>query len=265
MAGCVARFRLLLPHWRRPTQEMIGPRGGRSGTRGHKHRRPSRYVDIPTSTPPTCPFVVPGPPPFLEGSAYTTNYALRPNMFPHIRYQFQPHETAMNNSIAQDPIIPQKPSNTQSVPQSVVPRTESSSSQVTSQASNISELYVEPEGDGGAIGGILKIIMPLERILRKNGAARLKDVLSDACEKSTKPQWMSEEVWKGLCNYWDTLEFKAKVERNKRNRASNCGGRGSSLHTCGSIPFTEAPRRLVMASLSKDVESSPIEIDSAAE
>lgn len=76
---------------------------------------------------------------------------------------------------------------------------------------------------------------------------------------------MSEEVWKGLCNYWDTPEFKAKVERNKRNRASNCGGRGSSLHTCGSIPFTEAPRRLVMASLSKDVESSPIEIDAAAE
>lgn len=148
MAGCVARFRLLLPHWRRPTQEMIGPRGGRSGTRGHKHRRPSRYVDIPTSTPPTCPFVVPGPPPFLEGSAYTTNYALWPNMFPHIRYQFQPHETAMNNSIAQDPIVPQKPSNTQSIPQSVVPRTESSSSQVTSQASNILELYVEPEGDG---------------------------------------------------------------------------------------------------------------------
>lgn len=39
-----------------------------------------------------------------------------------------------------------------------------------------------------AIGGILKIIMPLERILRKNGAARLKDVLSDAREKSTMPQ-----------------------------------------------------------------------------
>jgi len=61
-----------------------------------------------------------------------------------------------------------------------------------------------------------------------------------------KPQWMNEEVWKGLCNYWDTPEFKAKVKRNKRNRASDCGGLGSSLHTEGSIPFTEARRRLVI-------------------
>jgi len=60
-----------------------------------------------------------------------------------------------------------------------------------------------------------------------------------------KPQWMNEEVWKGLCNYWDTLEFKARAERNKINRASDCGGLGSSLHTGGSIPFTEVRRRLV--------------------
>ncbi|KAJ8423870.1 hypothetical protein Cgig2_031586 [Carnegiea gigantea] len=115
---------------------------------GHKYRGPSTSVDIPTSTLPTRPFVVPGPPPFPEGFAYSASYALRSNMFPHIQYQFQAHETAMNNSIAQDPVVPQQPSNTQSAPQSVVPRTESSSSQITLQASNISKVYVEPEGDG---------------------------------------------------------------------------------------------------------------------
>ena len=56
----------------------------------------------------------------------------------------------------------------------------------------------------------------------KKGAARLKCVLSYAREKRMKQQWMNEEVWKGFCNYWDTYEFKAKVERNKRNRASDC-------------------------------------------
>jgi len=86
----------------------------------------------------------------------------------------------------------------------------------------------------------------IRKNFEKKGAARLKDVLFDAREKRMKAQWMSEEVWKGLCNYWDTPEFKAKAERNKRNRASDCGGLGSSLHTGGSIPFTEARRRLVI-------------------
>ena len=62
----------------------------------------------------------------------------------------------------------------------------------------------------------------IRKIFEKKGAVRLKDVLSDAREKYMKPQWMNEEVWKGFCNYWDTSEFKAKVERNKRNRASDC-------------------------------------------
>ena len=57
---------------------------------------------------------------------------------------------------------------------------------------------------------------------------------------------MSEEVWKGLCNYYDTPESEAKEKRNQRNRASDYGGLGSSLHTCGSVLVTEARRRLVM-------------------
>uniref|UniRef100_A0A7C9E475 Uncharacterized protein n=2 Tax=Opuntia streptacantha TaxID=393608 RepID=A0A7C9E475_OPUST len=61
----------------------------------------------------------------------------------------------------------------------------------------------------------------IKKNFEKKGAARLKDILSDAHEKRMKPQWMNEEVWEGLYNYWDTPEFKAKAERNKRNRASD--------------------------------------------
>ena len=77
----------------------------------------------------------------------------------------------------------------------------------------------------------------------------MRDILSDAREKRMKPEWMNEEIWKGLCNYWDTPKFKAKAERNKRNHASDYGGLGSSLHTGGSIPFTEARRCLVIVLL----------------
>jgi len=77
----------------------------------------------------------------------------------------------------------------------------------------------------------------IRKNFKKKGTVRLKDILSDAREKRMKQQWVNKEVWKGLCNYWDTPEFKAKAERNKRNRASNCRWLGSSLYTCGSILF----------------------------
>ena len=78
-------------------------------------------------------------------------------MFPPIQYHFQTHETQLNNSIFPNTIIPQQlgnfqtatqPPNSHSEPQATAIRAEFSSSQVTSQASNTSKVYVEPEGDG---------------------------------------------------------------------------------------------------------------------
>jgi len=131
---------------------MTGPRGGRSNARGgHNPKRSSTSTDIPTSTQPTRPFIVAGPPQLPEGFQYTTTYPFQPNMFPPVQYHFQTHETQFNNSIIPNTTIPQtatQPPNSHSEPQATVIRAESSSSQVTSQASNTSKVYVEPEGDG---------------------------------------------------------------------------------------------------------------------
>nr|GMD22552.1 putative transposase En/Spm [Ipomoea batatas] len=43
---------------------------------------------------------------------------------------------------------------------------------------------------------------------------------------------------------WDNADFKRLSEKNKKNRNSDCGGMGPSLHTGGSIPMTEHRRRL---------------------
>ncbi|KAI0499759.1 hypothetical protein KFK09_017967 [Dendrobium nobile] len=44
-------------------------------------------------------------------------------------------------------------------------------------------------------------------------------------------------------------------EQNKQNRASDCGGLGSSLHTGGSVPHTEHRRRLFLGR-----EPTPLEL-----
>jgi len=72
----------------------------------HNPRRSSTSTDIPTSTQPTRPFIVPGPPQISEGFQYTTTYPFQPNMFPPIQYHFQTHETQLNDSTIPNTIIP---------------------------------------------------------------------------------------------------------------------------------------------------------------
>ena len=124
---------------------------------GSQPRRSFTSTDITTSTQPTRPFIVPGPPQLPEGFQYTTTYPFQPNMFPPIQCHFQTHETQLNNSIILNTTIPQQlgnfqtatqPPNSHSEPQATVIRAESSSSQVTCQASNTSTVYVELDGDG---------------------------------------------------------------------------------------------------------------------
>nr|GLL44550.1 uncharacterized protein LOC109151331 [Ipomoea trifida] len=43
---------------------------------------------------------------------------------------------------------------------------------------------------------------------------------------------------------WNSEEFKKLSKKNKKNRNSDCGGMGPSLHTGGSIPITKHRRRL---------------------
>jgi len=74
-------------------------------------------------------------------------------MFLPVQYHFQTHEThetQFNNSIIPNTTILQiaiQPPNSHPEPQATVIRAESSSSQATSQPSNTSKVYVEPEGD----------------------------------------------------------------------------------------------------------------------
>lgn len=60
-----------------------------------------------------------------------------------------------------------------------------------------------------------------------------------------KPDWMSDTVFAEYLAIWDTDDFKQLCEKNKKNRNSDCGGMGPSLHTTGSILITEHRRRVV--------------------
>ncbi|KAI0510831.1 hypothetical protein KFK09_011440 [Dendrobium nobile] len=78
----------------------------------------------------------------------------------------------------------------------------------------------------------------------RRGATRLRDMFTDIRKSGQHPNWIGEGVWADLSSAWATPKFLKMREQNKQNRASNCGGLGSSLHTGGSVPHTEHRRRL---------------------
>ncbi|XP_028550090.1 uncharacterized protein LOC114579497 [Dendrobium catenatum] len=78
----------------------------------------------------------------------------------------------------------------------------------------------------------------------RRGATRLRDMFTDIRKSGQRPNWIGEGVWADLSSAWATPEFIKMREQNKQNRASDCGGLGSSLHTGGSVPHTEHRRRL---------------------
>ena len=90
----------------------------------------------------------------------------------------------------------------------------------------------------------------LKRIWESKLSGRLPDLLYKArmtYKKTGKhPNWISEPHWKVMLEKWETDEsFKKKSEQNSKNRNSDCGGLGPSLHTGGSIPISEHKRKHV--------------------
>ncbi|PKU76666.1 hypothetical protein MA16_Dca001271 [Dendrobium catenatum] len=86
--------------------------------------------------------------------------------------------------------------------------------------------------------------MRIRTNFERRGATRLRDMFMDIRKSGQRPNWIGEGVWADLSSAWATPEFIKMREQNKQNRASDCGGLGSSLHTGGSVPHTEHRRRL---------------------
>ena len=60
------------------------------------------------------------------------------------------------------------------------------------------------------------------------------------------PKWISEPHWREMLEKWSfDATFKKLSEQNVKNRNSDCGGLGPSLHIGGSIPISEHKRKHV--------------------
>ena len=55
----------------------------------------------------------------------------------------------------------------------------------------------------------------------------LSDMLGKARMKVTRPNWIIEQAWIGLLDYWDSKKFKEQSIQNKLYRSST---RGGALH-----------------------------------
>ena len=87
------------------------------------------------------------------------------------------------------------------------------------------------------------ICQPDHRWARKNFEMRdaviMKNNLKKARQSNNKPNWIGDSTWDILCQQWASKEFKKKSMIGKTNQASDCGGFGGSLHTCGSITTSQ--------------------------
>jgi len=79
------------------------------------------------------------------------------------------------------------------------------------------------------------------------GAKQLKSMFAYARKTGKMPKFLSPDNAEQLRKYWESPKFKKVSDQNKKNRNSDQGGDGPSLHTCGSIPITKWRRRYVSA------------------
>jgi len=62
-------------------------------------------------------------------------------------------------------------------------------------------------------------------------AARLRDMISKAKTFGNKPEWISEDTWQDMLEYWSTDEAKKKSKTASPNRLSDRDGFGQHRHT----------------------------------
>lgn len=82
----------------------------------------------------------------------------------------------------------------------------------------------------------------LKIIFKSKGLKRLSEMLMEARKKNERPSWIGPRSWKGLEKKWQSIDYKVKYARNKKNRASAKGG---FVHTCGSISTNEYVIRMI--------------------
>nr|XP_009776421.1 PREDICTED: uncharacterized protein LOC104226201 isoform X1 [Nicotiana sylvestris] len=78
-------------------------------------------------------------------------------------------------------------------------------------------------------------------IFFKKCSDRLPDLLQTSRESNTRPNWILDDLWVKLLEYWKSPEFKKKSEQGRAAHLSNKGG---SVHTGGSISIAAHQRRL---------------------
>ncbi|XP_045791902.1 uncharacterized protein LOC123886648 [Trifolium pratense] len=81
----------------------------------------------------------------------------------------------------------------------------------------------------------------IKKIFESKGSRHLSEMYMEARNKRERPSWIGEDAWKKLDIEWKKPAYKAISQRNKKNRNSAKGG---SVHTGGSITFTEHTLRM---------------------
>ncbi|KAM3320885.1 putative protein isoform X3 [Capsicum chacoense] len=88
---------------------------------------------------------------------------------------------------------------------------------------------------------------------KRNVGAKLRNWLERVRRTDNVAQWILKDVYDDLCIYWESPEYKALSEQNKKARASLKGG---SLHTGGAKSV-----RVIVREMEKNLGREPTQLE----
>ena len=90
----------------------------------------------------------------------------------------------------------------------------------------------------------------IKRNFKHKASSRLSDMLRNARKRwereQVRPNWIGEEIFEELIEWWKTKDFLRRSEHGKKMRASEAGG---CVSTVGSITIGEHRRRMVIITI----------------
>ncbi|XP_020865755.1 uncharacterized protein LOC110224223 [Arabidopsis lyrata subsp. lyrata] len=72
----------------------------------------------------------------------------------------------------------------------------------------------------------------------------MKDMVSKACSKRERPNWIEKTLWIEMCAYWDTEEALAKSSTTSAARMSDRNGLGPHKHVAGPKSFLQIEQEM---------------------
>ncbi|GAB2276427.1 hypothetical protein Dimus_011152 [Dionaea muscipula] len=93
----------------------------------------------------------------------------------------------------------------------------------------------------------------VKKVFDKKGSKSLQNHLHRERVANKRPNWIEQSIWDALSIKWGEDGFKCKSDLGEKNRSSDVGGFGQSMHCGGSRSLTSWQRKLQEENPDKEI------------